>query len=185
MIPITALWLPIVLSAVLVFIASAIIHMVLRYHRSDFRKLPNEESLLEALGAEELPPGNYVFPHAGSPKEMGSPKMLKKYEKGPVGLMNVIPNGPPALGKQLAQWFVYCLVVGACVAYLTGRSLDADAHYLAVFRIAGTTAFLCYSGSVAVESIFKGQTWSSACKNIFDGFVYATLTAGAFGWLWP
>ncbi len=49
MVYVTALWLPILLSTVLVFIASSIIHIVLPYHRSDHKKLPNEEKLLEAM----------------------------------------------------------------------------------------------------------------------------------------
>ena len=51
MVPLTSLWLPILLSAVVVFAASSIIHMVLPYHRNDFKKLPDEEGFLAALRA--------------------------------------------------------------------------------------------------------------------------------------
>jgi hypothetical protein len=133
MVDLTALWLPIVLSAVLVFVASSVIHMVLQYHRSDYRKLPNEAKVRETLRAENLAPGNYYFPH-GTPKEMGTPEMQEKFKQGPVGLLTAMPSGPPAMGKNLAQWFVYCLVVGVFVAYLTGRTVGPDASYLEVFR---------------------------------------------------
>ena len=43
MVSISALWLPILLSAVIVFVASSIIHMVLPVHRGDYRKLPEED----------------------------------------------------------------------------------------------------------------------------------------------
>jgi hypothetical protein len=138
MVSITSLWLPIVLSAVIVFIASSIIHMVLPYHRSDYKKLPNEEKLLEAIRSEKVAPGDYTFPCPASPKDMSSPEMMEKYKQGPVGFATIIPSGPPAMGKQLVLWFLFCLIVGFFVAYVTGRTLDFGAHYLAVFRVAGT-----------------------------------------------
>ena len=185
MVYLTALWLPILLSAVVVFLASSIMHMVLTYHRSDYKKLPNEEKLLEAMRNEGVVPGGYHFPYCASPKEMGSPEKVEKYTKGPVGILTVIPNGPPAMGKRLAQWFAFCLVISFFVAYLTGRALSAGAEYLAVFRMAGTVGFLGYSAAHAVDSIWKGQSWSTTIKHMFDGLVYGLLTGGVFGWLWP
>ena len=185
MVYLTALWLPILLSAVVVFIASSIIHMVLPYHRSDHKKLPNEDKLLEAMRNAGVAPGNYHFPHAVSHKEMKSPEMIEKLKKGPVGLVNVIPNGPPAMGKYLLLWFIFCLVISSFVAYVAGRALGAGAPYLAVFRIAGTVGFLGYAAAQATDSIWKGQAWSTTTKHMFDGLVYGLLTAGVFGWLWP
>ncbi len=185
MVTISALWLPILLSAGIVFVASSLVHMVLGYHRTDFRKLPNEARTMEALRKESLAPGDYLFPCPPSPKEMRSPEMLEKYKKGPVGVMTVLPTGVPAMGKQLVQWFVFCLLVGVAVAYLTGRALDAGASYLSVFRFAGTSAFYAYAVGRIIESIWMGRAWSTTLKNVFDGLVYALLTAGTFGWLWP
>lgn len=185
MVYVTALWLPILLSAVGVFIASSVIHMVLTYHRSEYRKLPNEEKLLEALRAEGLSPGNYVFPCAANPKDMHSPEMMEKYKKGPVGFVTVMPSGPPAMAKNLVQWFIFCLVIGVFVAYVAGRTLSAGAPYLSVFRIAGTVGFLGYAGTYATDAIWKGQPWGAVLKSMFDGLVYALVTAGVFGWLWP
>jgi hypothetical protein len=185
MVPISALWLPILLSAVVVFVASSVIHMVLTYHRSDYNKLPNEERLLGALRTESLNPGVYIFPYAGSPKDMGSPEMMEKYKRGPVGMLTAFPTGQPAITKNLAQWFVFSLFAGLFVAYLAGRTIAPGAPYLSVFRIAGTVAFLAYAGEEAVNSIWRGQPWSVTVKNSFDGLVYALLTAGVFGWLWP
>ena len=63
MVPITALWLPILLSAVIVFIVSALIHMALPIHKSDYRKLPDEERVLDALRSAGVTPGRrYHFP---------------------------------------------------------------------------------------------------------------------------
>jgi len=185
MVYLTASWLPIVLSAVFVFIVSSIIHMVLPYHRSDYKKLPNEESLLDALRKEGVSPGAYIFPCPANPKDMGSPEMLEKYKRGPVGLMTVLPNRSPMMPKHLAQWFVYCLVVGIFSAYLAGRTLGGGADYLAVFRVVGTAAILGYAVGNLADSIWKGQSWSTTLKHVFDGVVYALVTAGVFGWLWP
>jgi hypothetical protein len=184
MVPILALWLPILVAAVFVFIASSVIHMVLPYHRTDYRKLPNEERLLAALRAENLSPGDYIFPRA-TPKEMKSPDVMEKYKRGPVGILTVVPSGPPVMAKHLTQWFLFCVAVGVFVAYLTGRTLGPGTEYLPVFRVAGTVAFLGYAGAEAVAAIWRGQPWRVTAKNYVDGLVYALLTAGVFGWLWP
>jgi hypothetical protein len=49
MVPITSLVLPIVVSAVVVFVASSIIHMALPYHRSDMRMIPGGKSAFDGL----------------------------------------------------------------------------------------------------------------------------------------
>lgn len=185
MVSIPSLWLPILLSAVVVFVASSVMHMVLTYHRNDYGKLPNEDKLREAIRNENVAPGMYVIPCPTDPKEMGSPEMIEKYKEGPVGMMSVFPNGPPVMPKFLGAWFAYSLAVGIVLAYVAGRTLAPGADYLAVFRIVGTVGLVAYAGSEPVNSIWRGQSWSVTVKNIFDGLVYALLTAGMFGWLWP
>jgi hypothetical protein len=116
---------------------------------------------------------------------MKSPEVVEKFKRGPVGLLTVFPSGPPALPKFLGLWFVNCLVVGIFVAYLTGRTRMPGTNYLEVFRVAGTVAFMGYGVGQIQDSIWKGQTWSVTFKHIFDGLIFALLTAGTFGWLWP
>jgi len=185
MTPLLALWMPIVVAAVLVFLLSFLLHMVLRYHNSDYRPLPKEAEVMAALRAAGLTPGAYTFPHCASHKEMGSPEHMEKMRTGPVGLMTVLPSGPPAMGKYLALWFVNCLLIGFFVAYLAGHTLPPGTDYLRVFRVAGATAFMAYGVGQFVNSIWKGQPWSATAKEIFDGLLYALVTGGAFGWLWP
>lgn len=185
MVPLTELWLPILLSAVIVFIASSIVHMVLPFHKKDYKKLPQEDKLLEALQGEPLPPGVYPFPYCADPKEMGSPEMLEKYKTGPVGLLHVIPSGPPNMGKLLGLWFVFCLVLGFYVAYVAGRTLAPGTDYLAVFRVVGAVTFLGYAGGQVLGSIWKGEPWSNTFRHVIDSLIYALLTGGVFGWLWP
>ena len=184
MVPLAALWLPIVLSAVIVFVASSIIHMVLPYHRSDYYKLPNEDKLMAALRPDNLKPGLYTFPHC-THKDMKSPATIEKFKQGPVGHLTIIPSGPPAMPKFLGLWFGFCLLIAFFVAYLAAHTMAPGTRYLAVFRVVGTAAFLAYGLANISNGIWKGQRWSVVGKEMFDGLVYASLTAGTFGWLWP
>jgi hypothetical protein len=184
MVPLAALWLPILLSAIIVFVASSIIHMVLKYHQSDYRQLPDEDKLLAALRPAGLKPGLYHFPFC-THKNMKSPDVQEKFKQGPVGLLTVFPSAPPALPKFLGLWFVYCLLIGFFVAYLAGHTVAPGARYPAVFRVVGTAAFLAYGLGPLVNGIWKGLPWSVVLKESFDGLIYSLLTAGTFGWLWP
>ncbi len=184
MVPLSALWLPILLSAVIVFVASSIMHMLLPYHRSDYQRLPDEEKVAGALRAAGLKRGLYLFPFC-TPKEMKTPENIEKYKQGPVVLITAMQAGVPAMPKFLGLWFGYLLLVSFFVAYLTGHTVASGAHYLAVFRVAGTAAFLAYGLGGLPNGIWRGQTLSMIIKDLIDGLVYALLTAGTFGWLWP
>ena len=184
MVPLTALCLPIVLSAIIVFVASSIMHAVLTYHQSDCQQIPDEANILAALRTAGLKRGYYHFPFA-SHKEMKSPAMMEKYKQGPVGMMTVFPSGPPAMPKFLGMWFAYCLIIGFFVAYLTGHTVAPGTNYLGVFRVAGTAAFMAYGLGQLSNAIWKGQPWGMTVKEVIDGLVYGLLTAGTFGWLWP
>ncbi|HKN23323.1 MAG TPA: hypothetical protein VJX72_00640 [Candidatus Acidoferrum sp.] len=184
MVPLTALWLPIVLSSIIVFVASSIMHMLLPYHKGDYRQLPEEDKFLAALRPAGLTRGLYIFPY-GTHKDMKSPAMIEKYKQGPVGMLTVFPSGPPAMPKFLGQWFAYTLIIGFFVAYLTGRTVAPGANYLVVFRVAGTAAFLAYGLGNLSNGIWKGQPWGMTVKEVIDGLVFGLLTAGTFGWLWP
>src|SRR5438876_11641852 len=149
MIPLSALWLPILLSAVIVFFASFIMHMVLSYHKSDYRQLPDEDRVTDALRNAGVTRGpNYFFPYCKF-EEMKSPPVIEKLKRGAVGLLTVLPSGPPAMGKNLVQWFLYCVVISIFVAYLSGRLLVRGTAFLQVVRVVGTVAFLGFGAAVA------------------------------------
>lgn len=184
MVPLAALWLPIVLSAVIVFVASSIMHMVLPYHKKDYNQLPDEGKIRATLRAANLKRGLYVIPYC-THKDMKSPETMAKYKEGPVGFLTILPSEPPAMPKFLIQWFVYCLLIGFFVAYLAAHTMQPGANYLEVFRVVGTAAFLAYGLGLISNGIWKGQMWTNTIKEVLDGLVYALLTAGTFGWLWP
>jgi hypothetical protein len=185
MVSILALWLPIVVAAAIVFVASSILHMALPYHRSDYAGLPHEDDVMAAMRKAGVRPGDYMMPHCASHNDIKNPAVLEKFKKGPVGAMTIMPSGAPAMGGQLVQWFFYCVLVSICAAYIAGRALQPGAHYLPVFRFAGATAFFAYSIGLWQDSIWYKKQWSTTLKNTFDGLIYGLLTGGTFGWLWP
>ena len=183
MAPLPHLWLPILAAAVLVFVAPAVIHMVLPIHKGDYRKLPDEDGTLDALRRLGVGPGQYMFPCPSSMQEMATPAMLAKYERGPVGTLIVRPAGPMRIGPALAQWFAFCVVASACAAYLTGLARAPGAAD--VFRVASAAATPAYVFASVSDSIWKGVSWTTTAKFVFDGLVCAVVTGAAFAWLWP
>jgi hypothetical protein len=179
------LWLPILLSSVIVFVVSSLIHMVLPWHKGDYPRMPNEDRVMEALRPLAIPPGDYMVPRPASRQDMRSPEFLEKVKKGPVMVVTVMPNGMMAMGKSLVLWFLYLVVVNLFGGYVTGRALAAGSPFLQVFRFAGTTAFLGYSLALWQMSIWYRRAWSMTFKATVDGLIYACLTAATFAWLWP
>jgi hypothetical protein len=185
MIPLIALWLPILLSTVIVFFASFIMHMVLPYHKSDYRKLPDEDRVTDAMRSAGVTPGPaYFFPYC-SFKEMKSAAVIEKMKCGPVGLLTVLPSGPPAMGKNMVQWFLYCVSISIFAAYLSGQTLAPGTAFSEVLLVVGIAALLGYGAAHVQESIWNGRSWAVTFKHLFDSVIYAALTAGTFGWLWP
>ncbi|MBV8343274.1 MAG: hypothetical protein JO173_12930 [Gammaproteobacteria bacterium] len=185
MISLASLWLPILVSAVFVFIASSVIHMTPLWHKSDYPAMPREVEVLDALRPFAIPPGEYFIPRPANMKEMRTPEFIERMKRGPVATLTVMPNGVPAMNRNLTQWFLFLLVVGLFTAYVAGRSLPAGTPYLRVFQIVGATAFIGYFLAQCQQSIWYRRPWGVTLKYGLDGLIYAMLTAGTFGWLWP
>ena len=180
----SVLWLPILVSAVFVFIASSVIHMASPWHKSDYPKLANEQQVMDAMRPLGVPPGDYFVPRPANREEMRSQTFLEKTRQGPIMLFTIMPPGM-SMGRNLALWFVYCVVVSIFAAYIAGRAVPPATPYLQVFRFAGATAFIGYSAALWQMSIWYRRAWTTTIKATIDGLIYAGLTAGAFGWLWP
>lgn len=185
MVSIVSLWLPILLSAVAVFILSSIIHMFFGYHKNDFVGLPSEKGVMDDLRKYNIPPGNYHFPRPNSMKEMSSPEFIEKMKRGPVGFMIIMQSKAPSMGKEFVLWFIYSIIVGIFAAYIASHAVQPGDNYLAVFRFAGCTAFVGYSLALLQHTIWYKWKWSATIKSMFDGLIYALFTGGIFGWLWP
>ena len=184
MVPALTLWLPILLSAVFVFIASSLIHMVVKYHNSDFKGLPSEEDIMGDLRKYDLEQGEYYMPYTADFKERDTPEFKAKMEKGPCGFIT-ITSSDCSMATPLLQWFVYSLLVGFFTAYVCGIAMGPGAGFMEVFRMAGTVTFAGYSLALIQNSIWYKRSWGTTVKYLVDGFIYGCVTAATFAWLWP
>jgi len=178
------LWLPILASAVFVFVVSSFIHMVLPWHQGDYRKIPNEDQVMAALRPLNIPNGDYMVPRCDNMKDMKTPEFKAKREQGPVFIATFMSGGM-AIGKSMALWFIYLLVISYFAGYI-GAHASALGH-LAVpsRRIVGITAFLGYGGALCQFSIWYKRSWGTTIRTLIDSLVYAAVTAATFAWLWP
>lgn len=183
--PFGSLWLPVIASAVVVFAASSILHMVLKYHKADYKRLPNEDAVRETLAKGSPAPGVYVTPYCPDMKQMQEPAIKEKFVKGPVATLTVYPRGVPRLPKHLAQWFAFSVLVSFVAAYAARITLHPGADGMLVTRITGTVAFAGYALSHVHDSIWKGQPWAITLRFVADGAIYALLTGLTFRLLWP
>ena len=179
----STLWMPILLSAVLVFIASSIIWMASPLHKHDYKNPGDkEQTIMNMLKSGNFEPGMYYVPWCHGHGAQKDPAVIAKMKAGPWAMLNVLP-GPPQMGKMLGLWFFNILLVSTFVAYISFHALKPGVPYLEVFRIAGTSALLAYAGYALPLSIWHGNPWSQLPGRLVDGIVYALLTAGTFAWL--
>ena len=183
--PFLSLWIPVLVSAVVVFVISSVLHMALTYHRADYKALPNEGAVRDALGKGSLPPGLYQLPYCASSKEMQDPAHKAKFEQGPVGVITIIANGMPAMPKYLAQWFMFCVLVSFIAAYVARHTLHFGGDGPLAMRVTGIVAFAAYGLTNVLDSIWKGQPWSNTARSLIDGVIYAAATGATFCLLWP
>lgn len=180
-----SLWLPILLSAVAVFFASFVLNSLLNWHRGDVTGVPDEEKVADALRQFRIPPGDYVMPWCDSPKDMASSAFQERTRRGPCGILTILPNHPFDIRRSLVLWLVYMVAVGGMAAFVAGVALGPGTDYWTVFRVVSVVAFAGYAMGVFQSSIWWGRKWSFSLKTAVDGLIYAWLTAGIFGWLWP
>ena len=185
MVAVSALWMPIVVSAVFVFIALMLIHALLGWHMGDMGAVPGEAKVMELLRGLNVPPGDYRFPYGRTTKEMTSPEFEARMQQGAVGIMTIWPNGGINMGRMFVQWFVYTLVVGALTAYVAAATHGPGASRADVFWASGTVAFCCYVVALWQDWIWWGRGTRFAMTYSMDGVIFALITGATFAWLWP
>jgi hypothetical protein len=185
MTPLSTLWLPILLSAVFVFVASSIIHMGPFWHKNDFPKMPQEEAVIAALRPLAIPPGDYMIPKCNGREEMKSAAFQEKLKQGPVMVATVMPNGMMSMGRSLALWFVYIVVVELFAAYIGSRAMAPGSTFRRAFRFTGAVSFVGYVLALWQLTIWYRRSLSLAVKETIDGIIYAVIAGATFGWLWP
>ena len=179
------LWMPIVGSAVLAWIASGLIHMIIKYHNSDYQKLANEDEVAAAVRQGSPKLGLHHFPHCTDMSEMANEDMQEKFKKGPVGMVIIFPSGMPNMGKYLGQQFAYFLVGSILIAYCASFALPPGADFMTVFRVFSAIGFLAFGWATIPSSIWFGFQWSMTVKYLIDALIYAMVVAATFAWLWP
>lgn len=185
MLSLASLWLPIVLAAVGVFIASSLVHMVFKWHDAEYRPLANEDEVRAVLRKGVAGPGHYVLPHCVDMQRMRTPEMQRKFVEGPVAHIFVAPDGLPNMGAHLGRWFLLTLAISALAAYAASVGLPAGASGLAVFRTVFVIAALAYGAGSVTDGIWHSRPWSGVAKDLLDATIYAAVTAAPFAWLWP
>ncbi len=183
---IASLWLPILVTAVLIFIASSLIHMVFKWHNADYKILSNEDEVRAAVRAGSPAPGQYVVPGCKDMKDMANEEMQKKFIEGPIAFMTIRKNGPPAMGPCLTQWFIYSIVVAAVTGCLAAGAVGfgaANGH--AAGHVVGMASFLAYVGGSVQMGIWMGKPWGSVLKDALDGLIYGIISAVVFTYMWP
>jgi ABC-type cobalt transport system substrate-binding protein len=181
-----SLWLPILLSAVAVFVISSVIHMVVKWHASDYAGFSNEDAVRAAIRAANPTPGRYVVPFCKDMKDMGSEAMLKKYQEGPIGHVLIGPNGAPNMGKYLGMWFVWTLGVAIVAAFVVSQIFGLDpTRARAAAKLVGAITFIAFGFGTVTESIWGMRPWSSSVKHLLDAALYAVGAGLVFYFLWP
>lgn len=185
MVSLVALSIPILAAAVLVFIASSIVHTLLPWHKGDYPRLAREDEFRAAVRPLGLQPGDYMVPRASSMKEYGTEEFRTKLREGPNVILTVMPNEATGMGRQLLLWFIYLLVIAQFGAYIASRTLPAGTDYMQVFRVVGATTFIGLAGGLWQMPIWYRRSWATTIKSTIDALAYALLMAGVFGWMWP
>ena len=181
MVSLASLWLPILVAAIGVFVASSIIHMATPWHHGDFNAMPDQARVMDALRPFNLGPGDYVLPRPANREEMSSAEFAELAKRGPMVMMTVLP-GNVVIAKNLVMWFVYCVVVALCAAYVSGTALPAGAAAKKVFQFAGATAFIGFALALWQQTIWYNRSWVTTFKSNIDGLLYGLVTAGVFAW---
>ena len=145
MVSLSELWLPILLSAISVFVASSVIHMAPLWHKNDYPKMANEDAFRAALKGLAIAPGDYVVPRGECHADMKKPEFLEKLNQGPVMMLTVLPNGPFKMAGSLVQWLIFCAVVGLTATCVAGSTLAPGADPHQVFHLTGVTALSGYA----------------------------------------
>jgi len=179
------LWLAILVSGLLCWVASALIHMLFKYHNADYKELPNESIVSSALADKASLPALYTMPYCKDMKAMGEEFMQKKFNEGPVAMITIMPNGMPPMGKLLSQQILFFIFGSFLIGYLATLSIAGNADCMVVFRQVFVAAFLTYGWAQIPYSIWMGQPWSNCVRYLLDALIYAAVTAGTFSFLWP
>lgn len=182
MVTVAQLWLPILVSGAVIFIASALMWMIFPHHKKDILFLPKDSPIPGQTRA--LKPGVYMFPACGDHAEMKTEEFKKRFNEGPWGVITVFAS-KPSMGRNMILGFIVYLVISAFVAYVTGLARAPGAEFIEVMRVAGATALGIYCLGWMPTAIWFGTPLRGWLTSLVDCIVYGLLTGVIFAWLWP
>ena len=174
------LWLPILLCGIALFIASFVSWVILPHHFGDYKKLDDEDGMMEKVRSMNLPAGNYMFPQAESKQAMSSPEYAEKYKQGPRGTLNVYDM--PNMGVNLGKTLLFFLLTSAVIGYVTQQACPNGSEFMKVFRVAGTIGILVHASSGMLNGIWFR---TRLIMQFVDGIVYGLILGLIFAALWP
>lgn len=178
------LWLPIVLSAVGVWIASFLTWTVLPTHKGDFVGLPEEKKFIDTVREMDVKPGNYGFPHFACHGDANAPEAKAMWKDGPVGFVTVMPT-PCTMGPKMIASSLLNVLVSFLIAYVAAGAIPKGATFSKVFQVVGTVGVLAYAFAHVPHGIWFGAYKKAIAANILDGVVYGLITGAIFAWRWP
>jgi hypothetical protein len=176
-----SLWLPILVSGVALFFASWAAWMLLPHHKPEWKGLPDEKPIIDALRSTNVPPGQYLFPYAAKPEDWSSEEFKQRVAAGPNGTLTVW-SGPPNMAVNMLCTLLFFTVANFVIGYLTGIALDPGESFMKVFRFAGTAGILTYGTANILNGIWFKRRMAA---DIIDGIAYGLITGLIFAWLWP
>ena len=182
---IASLWLPVLVAAIAVFLASSLVHMVLRWHHNDYQRIGNEDAVRAALREGGSGPGQYMTPWCEGMKAANQEPMLSKFREGPIATITLMKTGKPDMGPMLARWFLLNLVLAAAIGAIVLQVYGPGADPRYAGHLAGLITLLAYGAGSIQQSIWMGKVWSTTAKDLLDALIYGVVTALVFMWLWP
>lgn len=126
-----------VVGGIVIFVWSAISHIVLPLGEVGIKDLPNEEMVVTAMRANITDPGFYFFPgmglSAGMSKEEKQASMQRwqeKYRQGPNGILIYHPQGQdPMMAKGLLIELLSNIAGALVAAYLLAKAVVGIASF--------------------------------------------------------
>ena len=175
------LWLPILVSGVVLFFASVAAWMALPHHKPEWKGLPNEDALAQTIRDTQIAPGQYMFPFAGKSEDWKNEDTKRRMQAGPHGSLIVWPTAQ-SMGRNMLYTVIFFTVVNFVIAYLATMALGRGADFMSVFRFVGTAGVITYASANILNGIWFGR---KMLADVVDGIVYGVVTGLIFAALWP
>ena len=105
-------------------------------------KLRESEFQVDTETSLNIPPGEYMAPRPASNEDMRSESFKEKMNRGPIFQINLMKPGPISLGRPLALWFIYLLVVAFVVAHVTAIAVGSATDTKVIFHTVALTSLM-------------------------------------------